>query len=98
MNNVHKLLDSGRFSVADDGFSARVLQAAQQAPVFVPRRISAWHSFYLPMIGAAVGMVFLCLLVSRVIDLDQVGAKWSARSEMMAQQFMGLDTLHIRTK
>ena len=91
MKNVNKLLDEGRFSVVDDGFSARVMAAVEgrqaNVPAFVPRRISVWRSYRLPILGAAAGMVVLGLLMARVIDLGQIGAEWSERSEVLAQRW-----------
>lgn len=90
MNNVNKLLREGQFEVADNGFSTRVMAAVEErqvhVPLFVPRRISVWGAYRWPVIGAAVGMVFLCLLMSRVVDLNQMGSAWGARSEMLAQR------------
>lgn len=90
MNNVNKLLREGRFSVADDGFSARVMAAVEgrqaRVPVFVPQRISIWKAYRWPVVGAAVGLVFLTLLMSRVVDLNQMGAAWGARSEVLAER------------
>lgn len=90
MNNTDNILSKSRFTVADDGFSARVMAALENRPVvtptFVPRRISVWRAYYFPAMGAAVGLVFLGLLMSRVVDLNQLGTAWGERSELLAQR------------
>lgn len=99
MNNVDQILQQGRFSVADDGFTDRMMASLDQvevAPVRMvmrPKRLSAWLSFRLPMIGVAVGILLFGFLVTRIVDMSAWGERYIEKSEMLTKKIASITLL-----
>lgn len=93
MKNVNQTLKEGRFAVADNGFTARVMASVEDIsrPVFArPRPISIWREFCLPFMGVAAGVLLFGFIITRIVDIGAWGERYIEKSTMFSAKLSSL--------